>query len=241
MAGEGSIGVAGTDRQAGGAARFAAWLLPLLRLLIAAILLSVLLRALLVEPFAVPTGSMAPTLEAGDFVFVNKSAYGWSRVSLPVGDVQPGDGERRLFSRPVLRGDVVVFVGSGGQDYVKRVIGVSGDRVEMRAGRLFVNGRALPCPAASGGLCREHNGDGRSYLVREDGSSSLSTFAEQRVPEGYLFVLGDNRDSSTDSRVPQADGGLGMVAEWQVIGRASRIFLSLDDGMRWERIGRRID
>ena len=241
MAGEQSMDTGPDRRGTAAAPRVAAWMLPVVRLVLIAMLLSVALRTLLVEPFAVPTGSMAPTLEAGDFVFVDKFAYGWSRVSLPVGDVQPGDGEGRIFAKPVRRGDVIVFVGAGGQDYVKRVVALGNDRVEMRAGRVFVNGSAVPCTPERAGLCRERIEDGRSYLVREDGRSPLSNTPEQKVPAGYLFVLGDNRDSSTDSRVPQAQGGLGMVADWQVIGRASRIFLSLDDGVRWERIGRRID
>jgi signal peptidase I len=223
-------------------ARLSAIVTPAAKLVLAALVLALLVRTLVVEPFAIPSGSMSPGLEAGDFIFVDKMAYGWSRSSLPLRDPEAsGEAFVRVNPRPVLRGDVIVFAGPGGQDYVKRVIGVAGDRVELARGRLLVNGTTVPCRAIGNGLCREVLPGGASHAIRDNGRSSLATFPEIGVPAGHYFVLGDNRGASADSRVPRAAGGVGLVASHEVLGRAQRIFFSARDGVHWDRIGQRID
>jgi signal peptidase I len=199
------------------------------------------IRAFVVQPFAIPSGSMSPGLEAGDFVFVDKRAYGWTIASLPLTPRDDGTDDSRVAGRAVQRGDVIAFVGADGRDYVKRMVGTGGDLVELRRGLLILNGTPAPCVPLGGGLCRETLPNGHSHVVRSDGSSPLADFAPIRVPDGQYFVLGDNRDASADSRVPRAQGGVGLVADGQVIGRAARIFFSATgDGVRWERIGKPI-
>jgi signal peptidase I len=212
------------------------------RLVALALVLALALRTFVVQPFAIPSGSMAPGLEAGDFIFVNKTAYGWSAASFPFpGAMTDGEPAGRLAARPVMAGDVIVFAGPDGQDYVKRVIARGGDRVGLVGGRVVLNGRALPCAPVAPALCRETLPSGDSHLVRGDGSGPRATWPEILVPQGHFFVLGDNRDASADSRVPRGAGGVGLVAEGEVLGRAERIFFSARDGVRWARIGQPID
>jgi signal peptidase I len=222
-------------------AELRALLVPAARLLLGALLLALLVRSLLVEPFAISSGSMSPGLEPGDFIFVDKSAYGWGRASLPLAPQLPGDRGTRLLAREAGYGDVVVFAIPGEQDFVKRVIARGGDRVALSAGRVILNGTPLPCVPLGGGLCRETVPGGKSHLVRETGDGALATFAEIRVPPGHYFVLGDNRDASADSRVPRSQGGVGLVSDAELLGQARRIFFSAGPGPRWERIGARID
>lgn len=222
---------------------------PVLRLLSLALTCALFVRILVAQPFAIPSGSMAPTLEPGDFVLVDKRAYGWSLASLPVAAplMRPGGTVAgRLGAQPIEPGDVIAFVGPDGRDYVKRVIGRGGDRVSLQGGVLHLNGRAFPCLPQPGGLCRESLPNGQSHLINSRGTGPRADFAELLVPEGHYFVLGDNRDASADSRVPRTDGGVGLVPDAQVIGRAAWIFLSLEraperSGVRWSRVGRAID
>ena len=214
------------------------------RLVVAALVISLALRTFVVQPFAIPSGSMSPLLKSGDFVFVDKAAYGWTLASLPLAgalSTDEGGAPRRLFGRPVAAGDVIVFVSPGGQDYVKRMVASEGDRVEMRDGAIVLNGRAIPCQSQGNGTCRETLPNGASHVVRSDGSGPLSNMAEITIPPGHYFVLGDNRDDSADSRLSRANGGVGLVPDSSVIGRASRIFFSTGDGLRWSRIGQGSD
>lgn len=230
-------------------ARLAGMLWPILRMVATALALALLVRVLIVQPFAIPSGSMTPTLEPGDFVLVDKRAYGWSLASLPLAAplMRPdGTAAGRIGTIPVEPGDVIAFVGPDGRDYVKRMIGRAGDRVALVGGVLHLNGRAFPCIPQQQGLCRETLPNGASHLIRSDGTGPRADFAELLVPEGHYFVLGDNRDASADSRVPRSDGGVGLVPDAQVIGRAAWIFLSIDrsapwGGVQWSRVGRPID
>jgi signal peptidase I len=221
--------------------RLAARLWPTVRLVVAAFLIAIALRAFIVQPFAIPSGSMSPGLEAGDFVFVDKGAYGWTTASLPVAARADGTSAVRVGARPAVPGDVIAFVGPEGRDYVKRLVATGGDRVELRGGMLLLNGMPAPCVPLAEGLCRETLPNGRSYVIRTDGRGPLADFAEITVPEGHYFLLGDNRDNSADSRLPRAAGGIGLVQDGQVIGRAARIFFSIGDEIRWSRIGKPID
>ncbi len=225
-------------------AQLAARLWPFLKLIAAALAIALFIRVAVVQPFAIPSGSMKPTLQPGDFVIVDKRAYGWSLAALPLAAplTRPqGVASGRLAARPVLPGDVIAFVGPDGRDYVKRVIGRAGDRVELHAGVLHINGTAIPCEPITAGLCREILPGGRSHLIRSNGSGPKSDFGPLLVPQGHYFVMGDNRDASADSRTPRTDGGVGLVPDAQVMGRAARIFLSVSDTIHWERIGRSID
>ncbi len=233
---------AGRDVHEAEGARLSAIIVPAAKTVLGGLLIAVLLRTFVLEPFAIPSGSMSPGLEAGDFIFVDKMAYGWSRAALPFSDTLPaGEEPRRLLPRPVGTGDVIVFAGPGGQDYVKRVIGRSGDRVALSGGRLLLNGKPVPCTPLGQSLCREVLPNGSSHVVRENGSSTLSDFPETTVPSGHYFVLGDNRDASADSRVARADGGVGLVSDAEILGRAQRIFFSARGGVHWQRIGQRIE
>jgi signal peptidase I len=223
-----------------------------------AVLLALLVRTLLVQPFRIPSGSMAPGLEAGDVVLVDKAAYGWSRAALPVDPwrtrmpgeplfgwrVAPLDGlvdrlPERIAARPVARGDVIVLLSADGRerDYVKRVVAVGGDRIALRDGRVILNGEALACVPDEAGICREQFG-ARSWRVAASDPASRADMAELGIPAGHYFVLGDNRAESADSRIPAAAGGLGLVADWQVVGKARAVMLSRGEGgIRWSRVG----
>ncbi len=193
-----------------------------------------LFRAVLWQPFNIPAGSMKPTLLVGDYVFVSKYAYGYSRFSFPLGIVQ-FDG--RIFPKGPARGDIAVFrlPRDNRVDYIKRVIGLPGDEIQMRDGQLFINGEAVPKTPVeafkdvkSSGTQRapqyvETLPNGVSYRVLDivpDGAfDNTSTF---RVPDGHYFMIGDNRDNSTDSRLSD----VGMVPFENLVGRTDIIFWS---------------
>lgn len=190
-----------------------------------------ILRSFIAEPFKIPSGSMIPTLKIGDFILVNKYAYG---IRLPVLNrkvVEVGSPER---------GDVVVFryPGDPRQDYIKRVIGLPGDTIQVSDNRLSVNGQPIayadagdyppagePITDNSGKLLREAIAPGHEHLVltREDFGFPRSTDGSYTVPEGSYFVMGDNRDNSEDSRV------WGTVPEANLVGRAMLIWLNCSD------------
>lgn len=224
---------------------------------------ALLIRTFLFAPFSIPSGSMLPNLMAGDHLFVAKWPYGYSRYAFPFG-LAAFDG-RWLGGLPE-RGDIVVFryPGAGEEDYVKRVIGLPGDHVEVRNGIVILNGRPLqrrriadfamsvspnsPCrpigatrrvEAAGGAGCaypryRETLPGGRSYDVLDqvDGGGA-DDFAALTIPDGHLFVMGDNRDDSFDSRFAVAAGGVGLLPADKVIGRAAIAFWSTDGSAEW--------
>jgi signal peptidase I len=220
-----------------------------------ALLIAGVFRTLFFQPFWIPSGSMKETLLIGDFLFVNKMAYGYSRYSCPFA-LCPISG--RIFASEPERGDVVVFRHPvTGADFIKRVIGMPGDRVQMRDGLLYLNGEALPqepaghfaepyerqgsvgqfprcanAPVGQGGTCLKDRyletlPGGRSYPVLniEDRGFADNT-PLFTVPEGHFFFIGDNRDNSVDSRVPQNAGGVGMVPFDHLIGRANYVMFS---------------
>lgn len=219
-----------------------------------ALVIAGVFRTLFFQPFWIPSGSMKDTLLIGDFLFVNKMAYGYSRYSCPFG-LCPFSG-RILGSEPA-RGDVVVFRHPvTGADFIKRVIGLPGDRVQMRGGVLFINDReAVQTPAGTfeeiferqgpvgilpqcknagvgfGAVCIkdryiEQLPDGPSHSILDIRVSRLDDTPVYTVPEGHYFFMGDNRDNSTDSRVSQAASGVGFVPFENLIGRADRVIFS---------------
>lgn len=238
-----------------------------IRFLVILFIVTLFVRSFVFAPFMIPSGSMLPNLAIGDYLFVTKWPYGWSRFSIPFG---LGSFSGRAWGRVPDRGDIVVFRAPGAEDYdiVKRVIGLPGDRIAVRGGVVILNGRPLqreriadyampvspnsPCrlagndPAArqvtgpDGQTClypryRETLPEGRSYDVLDQGRTQLDDFDEIVVPEGRLFMMGDNRDDSADSRVPAEAGGVGLLPIDNVLGEALVAFWSTDGSVEWLR------
>ncbi|MCC5997216.1 MAG: signal peptidase I [Oceanicaulis sp.] len=195
-------------------------------------------RTLAFQPFTIPSDSMRPTLEPGDYVAVSKWPYGWSRLSLPLSPPLPGG---RVFERLPERGDVVVFAPPHmpRTAFVKRVIGLPGDMITVSEGVVFINGAAAPRGLVGeetrigpdGELTRyalweEILEGGRGYTVYDSGPGPLSEFGPVLVPDGHLFVLGDNRSESRDSRAAPPEGP-GMAPVDHLIGRADRVLISV--------------
>lgn len=200
------------------------------------------LRSFAFASYNVPTESMVPTIEVGDRVVVNKAAYGYSRFSLPGGDYLPswpfGDG--RLLGQLPERGDVVVFRHPIlGDDWLKRVVALPGDHVRLSEGQLFVNGILAERRADGSYLYREPAGqivrvrrfvealpEGRSHIiVKRSDDTPGNNMTEVVVPPGHVFMMGDNRDNSADSRF----SALGFVPVENLIGRVEAVMFSLND------------
>lgn len=182
-----------------------------------ALLLALFIRTFIVQAFKIPSGSMIPTLQIGDHILVNKLSYG---VRIPIW------GQYLLQYRQAQRGDVIVFVfpEDRSKDFIKRVVGVGGDVVEIRGKRVFVNGQPLEDPHA---YFEGDGAQGIGFQIRDD-------YGPKRVPENHIFVMGDNRDRSYDSRF------WGFVDLQDIKGKAFMIYWSWDGTdrwIRWERIG----
>ncbi len=220
-----------------------AWLresLDLARTLAVGLAIATGLHAVVAQPFTIPSASMEPGLVVGDYLVVSKFAYGWSAASLPVvGAIPPG----RLFGRDPERGDVVVFrlPRDPRQVWIKRVIGLPGDRVAVRDGAVFVNGRLLPTTVRAPALdpetpgrivvpVRERQPGGAAYTTHDAGPGSPGDeMGTVVVPAGSYFVMGDNRDNSLDSRWPH-DVGVGFLPEENLMGRAEVVVASWRPG-----------
>ena len=209
-----------------------------------------LAKGAVAEPFYVPSGSMEPTLLIGDALLASKYPYGYSAASLPIQITLPETG--RVFGETPKRGDVVVFrwPGDRSQAWVKRVVGLPGDRIQVRQGQLFVNDRAAELKPDGIGKAEDDNGGAETayryietlpggvahaiFKLRDNGR--LDNTQEVTVPPGRLFVMGDNRDNSADSRVPVRDGGVGLLPIDDLIGRADAVVGSWDLGIRSQPI-----
>jgi signal peptidase I len=215
----------------------------LAKTVIIALLLALTIRTFLYEPFNIPSGSMLPTLKVGDYLFVSKTAYGYSRHSFPFGmasfegRVMDGTSENKP-----KRGDVVVFKlpTDTSTDYIKRIIGMPGERVQVIAGRLYING--VMVERESVGFHQEMGHDYRPHRVTEhletlpggivhrifevSDNENLDNTKEYVVPAGHYFMMGDNRDNSQDSRVQSL---VGFVPYENFVGRADILFFSIDE------------
>ena len=199
------------------------------------------------QPYYVPSGSMQPTLAIGDLLLVTKYSYGYDRFSIPY--VNGNTPTERLFGRMPQVGDVVVFrlPRDTSVTLVKRVIGLPGDRIQMRHGRLWINGKELPLQRVGTG--KDENGpdedspgsyftvakyietlpDGRQHpIFKKVWNGPYDNTGVYVVPPGHLFMMGDNRDDSSDSRVSPEDLGVGFVPVANVVGRVPVVLASVD-------------
>jgi signal peptidase I len=216
--------------------------IEILKTVAVALLIALFLRVLLFQPFTIPSASEEPNLYEGDYVIVTKFDYGWSRHSFPF---SPPLFEGRLLPRAPERGDIIVFKlpRDGRTDYIKRLVGVPGDRVQMRQGLLYLNGQPverrqteLVTETGGSGVVRpvarveETLPDGRRYMTNDFGTDGdLDDTPEVIVPPGHYYFLGDNRDNSADSRLP-TEIGVGLVPEENLVGKARLVLLSWSPG-----------
>jgi signal peptidase I len=206
--------------------------------IVQALVLALVIRTLLFQPFSIPSGSMRPTLLEGDYLFVTKWAYGYSRYSLPF---SPNIFSGRIWGSEPKRGDVAVFKfpPNPSLDYIKRVIGLPGDRIQVKQGILYINDEAVPREKVGEinnpditevdrpvDVYRETLPNGVSYETLDLTPNSIGDDTREFVvPAGHYFMMGDNRDNSSDSRFT-----VGFVPEENLVGRANIIFFSIADG-----------
>ncbi|SPF77485.1 signal peptidase I [Pseudoprimorskyibacter insulae] len=240
-----------------------------IKTIVYALLIAGVFRTLFFQPFWIPSGSMKDTLLIGDFLFVNKMAYGYSYSSCPsirvpgieidakdICGFLDGDNKRFLGSEPK-RGDVAVFRHPvTGRDFIKRVVGLPGEKIQVRDGVLFINGepvelkdmpdfvetaeaqgpqglrpRCANGPVGEGADCiktrqTETLPNGVEHSILNIGTQGSDNTPVYTVPEGHYFMMGDNRDNSSDSRIPSTAGGVGYVPFENLVGRADRIMFS---------------
>ena len=215
-------------------------ILDTVKTIIIAGVIALTFRSLVAEPFNIPSGSMIPTLLVGDYLFVSKFSYGYSKYSFPYAFV-PFKG--RLFKKELQRGDVAVFrlPSDTSIDYIKRVVGLPGDKIQIKQGILFINDIAVKREKINTGfyfysfpttLYREKLSTGKSYNINE--INNLQIFDNTDVflvPENHYFMMGDNRDNSKDSR----SSDVGFIPYENFIGKALFLFFSHNDSSRiWE-------
>ncbi len=222
-----------------------------IKTIVYAILIALVVRTVAFEPFTIPSGSMESTLLVGDYVFVSKYSYGYSRYSIPFA---PPLFSGRIFGKEPQRGDVAVFrlPRDPTIDYIKRIVGLPGDTVQMKGGQLYLNRKLVPRQPVGEAISTdqqlqtmvrtyreilpvEGNPAGRPHIVQKMyDKGGLNDTEEFLVPAGHFFAMGDNRDNSSDSRDPT--GGVGFVPMENLIGRAEFIWLSIDLTDPWWQV-----
>ncbi|MEQ9226862.1 MAG: signal peptidase I [Parvibaculum sp.] len=228
-----------------------------------ALLIALVIRALLFQPFFIPSSSMESTLLVGDYLFVAKYSYGYSKHSLPF---SPPLFDGRIIGVEPERGDIAVFKQprDNRTDFIKRVIGLPGDTVQMREGVLYLNDRAVPRMRVDDFIYTDMTGNvrrvpqyretlpnGVSYITLDMNKNSVwDNTGLYIVPAGHYFMMGDNRDNSSDSRVADS---VGYVPFENLVGKAEIIFFSANgsasfwqiwkwpSAIRWDRIGKWVD
>ena len=211
-----------------------------LKTLIGALIIAVIIRSLLFQPFYIPSSSMEPTLLVGDRIFVSKYAYGYSKHSFPF---SPNITNKRFFSKLPERGDLVVFKtpADNRTDYIKRLIGMPGDSIQFIDGEILINNNKIPRQKIvnkkiirCGKFLLETNTyietlpNGSKHLVAYKKRGSLQNSKVFKVPENHYFLLGDNRDCSKDSRYLDS---VGYVNNLKLVGEAKLIFFSNDTNL----------
>ena len=223
--------------------------LETIKVVVQALLIALVVRTFLFQPFNIPSGSLIPTLLIGDYLFVSKYSYGYSKYSFPF---SPPLFNGRIWAAEPQRGDIVVFKlpRDNSTDYIKRVIGLPGDRIQMIDGILNINGQPMKKEvvgkqdvSAGAGyrdratFYRETLPNGVSYVIQEldiYGNKLGRNTPDYQVPAGHFFMMGDNRDNSLDSR-DMTSQGVGYVPFENLIGRAEVIFFSVsEDGAAWK-------
>jgi signal peptidase I len=218
-------------------------IVEIVKTIVYALLIALFLRVLFFQPYTIPSASMEPNLYQGDYIIVSKWTYGYSKHSIPF---SPPLFSGRILERKGHRGDIVVFKlpHDNSTDYIKRIIGLPGDRIQMKQGLLYLNGQQVP--RVSLGTVREDSGygfmhdvtryretlpGGKTYVTNDFGpTGDLDNTDVYVVPEGHYFMMGDNRDNSSDSRVSPDAGGVGYVPAENLEGKAQIILLSWKAG-----------
>ena len=208
-----------------------------IKTLIGALIIAILIRSLIIQPFYIPSSSMEPTLLVGDRIFVTKYTYGYSKHSFPF---SPNFSNNRFFSRNPIRGDLVVFKtpADNRTDYIKRLIGLPGDEIQFINGELFINGKKISrkktkitTPIRCGKFSLDANTfietlpNGVSHLASYNKEGTLQNSKKYKVPSNHYFLMGDNRDCSKDSRFLNE---VGYVKHLNLVGKAKIIFFSND-------------
>ena len=210
-----------------------------------AVLIALFIRTVFAEPFSIRSGSMVPTLLVGDYLFVSKMSYGYSRHSLPLS--MPLIKDRIFYTQPE-RGDVIVFKmpSDNKTDYIKRLIGLPGDKIQMKDGRLYINGTIVDRKSEGEYVLRDASGkalrfekytetlpNGKQHPILEASDEGTYDNTEEfTVPEDHFFMMGDNRDNSLDSRSLK----VGFVPKNNLVGRAKFLFFSHDDSAAWWQV-----
>jgi signal peptidase I len=229
-------------------------LLETIKTIVYAVLIALVVRTVAYEPFNIPSGSMVPTLLVGDYLFVAKFSYGYSRYSLPFGlPLFSGRITVPWLSHQPERGDVAVFKlpTDPSTDYIKRIVGLPGDHIQMRHGQLYINDQQVPRRSADDYIYEEGGatvllhryiealprGPGEPPLehtiIKIGDNGPLDDTQVYQVPPGHYFAMGDNRDNSQDSRVLSA---VGYVPAENLVGKAQFIFFSTDGSAHWWEI-----
>lgn len=224
--------------------------------------IAIFFRSIFFEPFNIPSGSMIPSLLVGDYLFVSKYSYGYSKYSFPFGVVPITD---RIFEKSPKRGDIIVFRKPGDEtiDYIKRLVALPNDTVQVKNGVLYINKKMVERTKANVGIMKNNFGDEKIFtqyketfdglnfheIIEASDQDLFDDTIEFKVPDNHFFFMGDNRDNSRDSRSPE----VGFVPKRNLIGKAQIIFFSHNSSasifefwkwhkaIRFSRIGKAIE